>query len=170
MPDLWYYGKNEQQHGPVPLEDLKSLAASGTLESTDRSGRRGWRTGCRHQRLMAYSLNLPRQSPQPRLRRRKRHRLILGQKHRRRGRSLAVRAGRANGTDRCRSRSCGILPPRGISSRTTSCGSGAWRNGLPPGRSTVCFLPDRSLPRNPPCSPLINGTMATASSGMGRSP
>ncbi len=34
MPDLWYYGKNEQ-HGPVPLKELKKLISSGSLETTD---------------------------------------------------------------------------------------------------------------------------------------
>ena len=34
MPDLWYYGKNEQK-GPVPLKELKKLISSGSLETTD---------------------------------------------------------------------------------------------------------------------------------------
>ena len=35
MPDLWYYGRNEQRHGPVPLEELKGLVVSGNLDATD---------------------------------------------------------------------------------------------------------------------------------------
>ena len=35
MPDLWYYGRNEQRHGPVPLKELQGLASSGDLDATD---------------------------------------------------------------------------------------------------------------------------------------
>ena len=35
MPDLWYYGKNEQRIGPVPLKELQWLASSGDLDGTD---------------------------------------------------------------------------------------------------------------------------------------
>ena len=35
MPDLWYYGRNEQRYGPVPKEELKGLVSSGNLEATD---------------------------------------------------------------------------------------------------------------------------------------
>ena len=35
MPDLWYYGRNEQRHGPVPLEELKRLVSLGNLDASD---------------------------------------------------------------------------------------------------------------------------------------
>ena len=35
MPDLWYYGKNEQRLGPVPLKELQRLVSSRDLEATD---------------------------------------------------------------------------------------------------------------------------------------
>ncbi len=35
MPDLWYYGRNEQRYGPVPKEELKGLVSSGNLDATD---------------------------------------------------------------------------------------------------------------------------------------
>ncbi len=35
MPDLWYYGKNGQRHGPVPLTELKALVSSGSLHASD---------------------------------------------------------------------------------------------------------------------------------------
>ena len=35
MPDLWYYGRNEQRHGPVPLETLKQMVSSGYVDMTD---------------------------------------------------------------------------------------------------------------------------------------
>ena len=35
MPDLWYYGKDEQRFGPVPLKELRTLASSGQLQPTD---------------------------------------------------------------------------------------------------------------------------------------
>ena len=35
MPDLWYYGQNEQRHGPIPLKELKTLACSGQLQASD---------------------------------------------------------------------------------------------------------------------------------------
>jgi len=35
MPDLWYYGRNEQRYGPVPMEEMKGLVSSGNLDATD---------------------------------------------------------------------------------------------------------------------------------------
>ncbi len=35
MPDLWYYGKNEQRLGPVPLKELQRLVSSRDLDGTD---------------------------------------------------------------------------------------------------------------------------------------
>ena len=35
MSSEWYYGHDGERHGPVPLADLKQLAASNQLEPTD---------------------------------------------------------------------------------------------------------------------------------------
>ena len=35
MPDLWYYARNDQRHGPVPLLELRRLASSGSFDATD---------------------------------------------------------------------------------------------------------------------------------------
>lgn len=38
---LWYYSKNRQQNGPVPLEDLVRLVGTGTVAPTDLVWREG---------------------------------------------------------------------------------------------------------------------------------
>jgi hypothetical protein len=35
MAAQWHYGQGEEQHGPVPLEELKQLVASGQVQPTD---------------------------------------------------------------------------------------------------------------------------------------
>ena len=35
MAAEWHYGQGEEQHGPVPLEELKQLVASGQVQPTD---------------------------------------------------------------------------------------------------------------------------------------
>ena len=35
MATEWHYGQGEEQHGPVPLEELKQLVASGQVQPTD---------------------------------------------------------------------------------------------------------------------------------------
>jgi hypothetical protein len=35
MPDLWYYGKNGERRGPIPLKELKGLALAGKFDATD---------------------------------------------------------------------------------------------------------------------------------------
>ena len=35
MPDLWYYGNDNGQLGPVPMEPLKQLVASGQVQTSD---------------------------------------------------------------------------------------------------------------------------------------
>jgi hypothetical protein len=35
MPDLWYYGKNGERHGPIPLKELKEFAVSGNIAPAD---------------------------------------------------------------------------------------------------------------------------------------
>ena len=35
MAAEWHFGQGEEQHGPVPLEELKQLVASGQVQPTD---------------------------------------------------------------------------------------------------------------------------------------
>lgn len=35
MSDQWFYAKDGQQHGPVPISELRQLGSSGVLQPTD---------------------------------------------------------------------------------------------------------------------------------------
>jgi TM2 domain-containing membrane protein YozV len=35
MPQAWYYAKNNERHGPVPLAELRALITKGTLQPVD---------------------------------------------------------------------------------------------------------------------------------------
>ena len=52
MTDQWYYAKGGQQHGPINVEGLKQLAATGQLQPSDlvwREGMAAWRKPVRFQ-------------------------------------------------------------------------------------------------------------------------
>lgn len=47
---MWYYEKNDQQHGPVSQEELKALVQSGSITKDDLAWREGmgdWQPICR---------------------------------------------------------------------------------------------------------------------------
>ena len=46
----WYYAQNNQQLGPVTLDALRGMVASGQVGQPTWSGRRAWPSGCRRAR------------------------------------------------------------------------------------------------------------------------
>ena len=123
MPNVWYYGRNEERHGPVQLEVLRRLASSRNLDETDlvwSPGMADWVSASEVEGLFSRSPSTMASAPPPPPPPKTGTSVVLDRWHYEREGERQSPVSFAESGD---------WPPLGIFNPTTSCGRRGCRNG-----------------------------------------